>query len=109
MTLLNELKASLVIAGAKARLRELEEERAALIKILGIPSTDSSNGSSSKAERVLITAKAIRALSTKPTIRKSGWTKKRLAKFRATMKKKYGAPSEWPSTKAAKTATKGLS
>jgi hypothetical protein len=105
--LLKELKESLVVEGARTRLRELEEEREALLKILGIPFTDKKgnhidpNGNKvSKAGRVLITAKAIRAHSTKPTIRRSGWSKKRLAKFRATMKRKYGEPSQWPSTKA---------
>jgi hypothetical protein len=110
MTLLSELKASLVLAGAKTRLRELEDERRALLKILDIPYTEGT--SAVKAKRVLITAKQIKEASQgarlaaakeyKPTNHRSGWSKKRLAKFRATMKRKYGAPSEWPSTKAAR-------
>jgi hypothetical protein len=96
--LLKELKESLVVAGARTRLRELEEERKALLKILDIPYTDGD-----RAIKVIQAARAIRDTKvSEPTRKRSGWSKERLKKFRATMKKKYGAPSEWPSSRASK-------
>ena len=95
MPLTNELKERLLKTGAVARLKELDQERATLLKILGIeqPSTNQ------KAKEIV---KTVRVLKNKNNPRAQGWTKQRLAKFRATMKRKYGEPQEWPSSRAAR-------
>jgi hypothetical protein len=105
--LLKELKEKLVIEGARSRLQELEAEREALLKILNLPTSTNHQ----KAERVLVTAKSIKAikenaLSAAVSNKRSAWTPARLKKFRATMKRKYGSPKDWPSTKAVRTGVK---